>query len=313
MSFNLKNRLILFALISISLILFGSGGYILIRVYIEHHSVTLIDAIYFSVATISTLGHYPPGVELTSEVGKWFTIIYLIMGLAIIFGGIQTIIGPWLEIKINQAEHGWMVPLPRDEHVIICGDNEVSRVIVKKLKFLGIPLIVISRNPPTDVPHIDDDCTEIRVLKRANIDRASALLALDDDETNAMIALTARSLNEEINIIALSNRENSEEVIKKSGANMVISRKKIMSTMIDYWAKGDFRYDIFASGEGINIKEMVVKGALSGKKIGEMKFRDKYGTIIAIYRNGKIIEDPTPNFTLRHGDTIVYIPEGDKK
>ncbi len=310
MTINLKNRLILFALISISLILFGSMGYILIRLYVEHRPVTLINAIYFSVATISTLGHYPAGVDLVSDVGKWFTVIYLIMGLAIIFGGIQTIIGPWLEIKINQAESGWMVPLPKDEHVIICGKNEITDVILKKLKFFGIPVIVIDRNPPGNVPHITGCCTELSILKKANVGRAAALIAVMDDEKNAMITLSARSMNDDLNIITLASGENSEDILKKSGASVVISRKKIMGTMIDYWANGDFRYDIF-SAHGLNIKEMRVKPTISGKKISDLKFREKYGTILAIHRNGKMIHDPTPDFTLKNGDVIVYLPGGE--
>ncbi len=313
MTINLKNRLILFALISVSLILFGSMGYILIRVYVEHQPVTLINAIYFSVATISTLGHYPPGVDLRSDIGKWFTVVYLIMGLAIIFGGIQTIIGPWLEIKINQAESGWMVPLPKDEHVIICGNNEITDVILKKLRFFGIPVTVIDRNPPQGVPYVIGCCTENRILKRANVDRAAALIAVQSDEKNAMIVLTARSMNEELNIISVASREASEDIIKKSGANVIISRKKIMGTMIDYWAKGDFRYDIFGTSRGLNIKEMKVKGTMSGKKISEVKFRDRYGTILAIYRAGKIVQDPSPNFVLKTGDIIVYLPRGEAK
>ena len=288
-------------------------GYVLIRIYVEHQPVTLIDAIYFSVATISTLGHYPPDVGLTSDVGKWFTVIYLIMGLAIIFGGIQTIIGPWLEIKINQAERGWMVPLPRDAHVIICGNTEIGKYITKKLKLLGIPLIIIDRNPPGNIPHIDGDCTEVQVLKRANIERASAIIALKEDEENAIISLTTKSISEDTNIIALCNRDTSEDILRKSGANIVLSRKKIMSTMIDYWAKGDYRYEIFGSMKSVSVKELKVKGDLAGKKIGEIKFREKYGTILAISKGSKMIHDPTPNFTLKYGDVIIYMPEGERK
>ncbi len=308
MAFALRNRIILFVLMVFSLILIGSLGYLIIRIYVEHHSATLTDAIYFSVATISTLGYYPPNSMLTSEVGKWFHIFYLGLGLAIIFGGIQTIIGPWFEMKIKMAERGWRVPIPKDAHVIICGYNEFALYIAEKLKMLGIPYVVVDNHAPDDMPHVEGDCTEISTIKKANVLRATALIALMDDMKNAMISLTARSITEDLNIIAIATTESGEEIIKKSGANTVIPRNKIIGKTIQYWSSGDYKYDIFASVERLKISEKMVKGKMTGKKISELRFREKYGTIIAIYRNGKMITDPSPNFTLKSGDVIIYLP-----
>ncbi len=308
MVFTLKNRIILFVLMVISLILMGSLGFLTIKIYIEHEPATLTDAVYFSVATISTLGYFPQSSALHSDVGKWFHIIYLAMGLAIIFGGIQTIIGPWFEMKIQRAERGWRAPLPKDAHVIICGYNELTEYLTKKLKMVGVPYIIIDKNPPENLPHIEGNCSEIKSLKAANIDRATALVTLLDEKNNALVALTARSMNDEINIIAVSTSESGEEIIKKSGANVVISKNMLLGKMIQYWATGDYKYEIFASVERLPVKEYRVKGSMAGKKISEVKFREKYGTILAIHRSGKIIANPSPDLTLKSGDTIIYSP-----
>ncbi len=309
MAFALRNRVILFILMVFSLILFGSLGYLIIKIYVEHQSATLTDAIYFSVATISTLGYYPPGSTLTSEVGKWFHIIYLGVGLAIIFGGIQTIVGPWLELKIKRAERGWGMPIPKDAHVIICGYNELSSYLANKLKMLEIPFLIVDKHAPENLPHLEGDCTEISALKKANIERATALITLLDDKKNAMVALTARSVSDDIHIIATATTDSGEEIIEKSGASVVIPRNKILGKIIHYWAVGDYKYDIFASVDRLNIKEREVKGKTAGKKISELKFREKYGTILAINRGGKIMPDPAPNFTLKAGDIIIYVPK----
>ena len=309
MAFALKNRVILFVLMVFSLILFGSLGYLAIKIYVEHQTATLTDAIYFSVATISTLGYYPQGSPLTSEVGKWFHIIYLGVGLAIIFGGIQTIVGPWFELKIRRAEQGWGMPIPKDAHVIICGYNELTNYIVDKLKMLEIPFVVIDKHAPENLPHVEGDCTEMSYLKKGNIDRATALITLLDDKKNAMVSLTARSVSEDINIIATATTDSGEEIIDKAGANVVIPRNKILGKIIHYWAVGDYKYDIFASVERLSIKQKEVKGKSAGKKISEIKFREKYGTILAINRGGKIMPDPAPNFTLKAGDVIIYVPK----
>ncbi len=308
MAFTLKNRIILFVLMVVAYILFGAMGYLGIRIYIEHHTATLTDAIYFSIATISTLGYYPPGTTLTSEVGKWFHIAYLTIGLGVIFGGIQTVVGPWLELKIKRAEKGWRKPLPKDEHIIICGYNELSRYITTKLSLLKIPFVVIDKNPPDNLPHIEGVCTEIEALKKANLSRASSLIALMDDRQNAIIALTARGLNEDLNIITLAENEHSVEILKNSGADSVVSKDQLLGGTIKLWASGDFKYDIFASAKRLPMGEKKVKGAMAGKKIADLKFREKYGTILAVHRSGRVIPDPGPGFTLKSGDTIIYVP-----
>ncbi len=310
MAFTLKNRVILFVLMVISLILLGSLGFLIIKIYVEHQQTTLTDAIYFSVATISTLGYFPQDTVLTSEVGKWFHIFYLGLGLAIIFGGLQTIVGPWLEMKIQRAERGWRVPLPKDAHVVICGYNDLADYITRKLKMLGVPYIVVDRNPPENVPHVEGDCTEVATLKKANLDRASALIALLDEKDNAMVSLTARGVSDEINIIAIATTRHGEDIIKKSGANVVISKNLLLGKMIQYWATGDYKYDIFASVERMPIREKVIKGSMANRRIAELKFGEKYGTILAVHRNGKIIANPDPNFILKAGDIVIYAPRG---
>ncbi len=310
MAFTLKNRVILFVLMVLSLILLGSLGFLIIKIYVEHQQTTLTDAIYFSVATISTLGYYPPDSTLSSQVGRWFHIVYLGLGLAIIFGGMQTIVGPWLEMKIQRAERGWRVPLPKDAHVVICGYNDLADYITRKLKMLGVPYIVVDRNPPENMPHVEGDCTEVMTLKKANLDRASALISLLDERSNAMVSLTARSVSDEINIIAVASTQHGEEIIKKSGANVVVSKNMLLGKMIQYWASGDYKYDIFASVERLPIREKAIKGSMANKRIADIKFGEKYGTILAVHRGGRIIANPDPEFVLKPGDVVIYAPRG---
>ena len=307
MSFNLKNRLLLFMLMVISLILVGSLGYISIKIYVEHESPSITDAIYFSVATISTLGHYPKGVVLNSEIGKWFTILYLIFGLGIIFGGIQTIIGPWIEMKIKRAVKEWNVPIPRDEHVIICGYNNIATQIIEKLRFLGIPYVVIDENPPTNLPHVKGKPTQIDVLKEANAQRASSLIAIMSDEKNVVTILTARKINEGMRIISLANKPPSEELMKKCGADAVISKGKLIGAMLEHWARGDFTHKFIGELENLKINEIRIRKNLDKKRISELKFREKYGTIIAVYRGERLITNPSADFVIREGDMVIVM------
>ncbi len=294
----------------VSLILVGSLGYIFIKIYVEHESTSLTDAIYFSVATITTLGHYPQGVVLHSEVGKWFTILYLIFGLGIIFGGIQTIIGPWIEMKIKRAVKEWNIPIPRDEHVVICGYNDIANQIVERLKILNIPFVIVDENPPNNLPHVRGKPMEIDVLKVANVMRASSLISLMDDGKNAVTILTARKINKNLRIISICNKDSSEDILKKCGADVVVSKNKLIGAMLEHWARGDFTYKFIGEIENMRISEIRVRKNMNEKRIKDTKFREKYGTIIAVYRGNKLITNPSADFVMKEGDILIVMGGG---
>ena len=309
-SFPLKNRLILFLLMVLSTILLGSLGYVIIKVFVEHQTTSITDAIYFSVVTISTLGHYPAGIGLESEIGKWFTLLYLIFGLGVIFGGIQALLGPWIEMKVKSAVHERKQPVPQDAHVVIAGYNDIGRVIKNELEMLDIPFVVVDTEPPQDCPAVGGRPTEMENLQKANIERARALIAVGDNETNAVTILTARRLNEKLNIIALARNGGVEDILYKCGASTVVSRDKVISAVLSHWIKGDFTHRL--SGEifgDTTIQEYRVLANLDGKSIMESGIRERMGTIIAVYRGSRLIVNPAPQFILKKGDVLILFRE----
>ncbi len=310
-SFPLKNRLILFLMMLLSTILLGSLGYVIIKVFVEHQSTSFTDAIYFSIATISTLGHYPAGIGLESEIGKWFTILYLIFGLGVIFGGIQALLGPWIEMKVKSAVHERRLPIPEDAHIIIAGYNDIGKVIKDELEILDLPFVIVDEKPPQDVPSVEGKPTEMENLQKANIERAKALIAVGDNETNVVTILTARRLNGKLNIIALAQNGGVEDILYKCGANRVISRDRVINAVLSHWIRGDFVHHL--SGEifkDTSIEEYRVDKRLDGKSIIESKIKEKRGTIIAIYRGSRLIVNPAPQFILRKGDVLILFKGG---
>jgi len=307
-SFPLKNRLILFFLMVLATILLGSLGYGIIKIFVEHQQTTVTDAIYFSVITISTLGHYPAGMELESEVGKWFTIFYIIFGLGVIFGGIQALLGPWIEIKVKQAIHESRIPVPEGGHVVVAGYNDVAKMIKDELELYGIPYVVVDEHAPQDSPMVAGKPTSMENLKRANIERAKALLVVGRDEDNAATIITARKLNENLNIIALASKKSVSNILLKCGANKVISRTDLLRSTISKWVEGDtagmLHAEIF---NDITVEEVRVDKKLNGKSLANASLRERVGTVIAIYRGSKLITNPSPKFTLQEGDVLIIL------
>lgn len=76
-AFKLKNFQALFILVIFMLL----SGTIF---YVRQEGLTVINALYFCVTTLSTVGH--PSFEPQTTLGKVFTMIYIIVGTGLFLG-----------------------------------------------------------------------------------------------------------------------------------------------------------------------------------------------------------------------------------
>ena len=108
---------------------------------------TLLQAIYFSVATISTVGYgdfYP-----TSELGQLLTILFIIFGVST---GLYTL-GAFAESFIGGyfKRYNRMVKMKKridmlENHYIVCGYGRIGRVVVDRLRESGLDYVAIDSN-----------------------------------------------------------------------------------------------------------------------------------------------------------------------
>ncbi|OAB38267.1 transporter [Paenibacillus macquariensis subsp. defensor] len=92
-AFKLKNFQVLFFLIVLMLI---SGTLF----YSKEEGLSIMDALYFCVVTLSTVGH--PSFEPQTSLGKVFTMIYIIVGTGLFLGMMGHI--AYAIIKSSQKE-----------------------------------------------------------------------------------------------------------------------------------------------------------------------------------------------------------------
>ena len=84
---TIKTRIAFFALTAVAIGAFGTFGYYLIKTYLEEGSPSIVDAVYWTVVTITTLGAYPKNIALTSALGEIFTVAIVLAGIFLIFIG----------------------------------------------------------------------------------------------------------------------------------------------------------------------------------------------------------------------------------
>lgn len=204
----------------------GAAGYILI----EHMSV--LDAFYMSVITISTVGFQE--VKPLSPAGRLFTIglivtgvgsaIYLftVIGELVVEGRLREFLG---KNAMNRKIHNLQ------EHVIVCGYGRFGRAVVEELIRNTVPMVVIEIDPARQIDleavgalHVLGSALEDSVLDDAGIRTARAIIvATGSDADNVYITLSAREKNPKILIYARGDSDAGLRRLKLAGADQVVA------------------------------------------------------------------------------------------
>lgn len=204
----------------------GSGGYMLI----EHYS--LLDAIYMTVITITTVGFGE--INPLSPTGRIFTMFLILFG----FGSIGFLAASFTEAIIEKASspslkrkamHKRIKQLRH--HSIICGFGRVGIAAAEHFHKAGAPFVVVESDQEQikflqehQYPYLEGDATKEEVLLAAGIKQASALMAmLNADPENLFTVLTAREMNPTLHIIARTETSSSESRMLRAGADSIIS------------------------------------------------------------------------------------------
>lgn len=204
----------------------GIIGFMVIEDY------TLLEAIFMSVITISTVGFTE--VHLLSDNGMMFTSVYIILNL-IIFAYVVSVISKFLfEGKLMSIYQKYMFEkhlTTLKDHIIVCGYGSNGSHTCEELYKSKKKFVVIDSNSevpkkfPVDIEQdfVCGDATNEETLIRAGIKKASVLIiATSSDASNVFITLSARELNPKIKIISRASEPSSEKKLYHAGATNVI-------------------------------------------------------------------------------------------
>lgn len=205
--------------------LIGTAGYMLLE------GMSLLDALYMTVITMSTVGFAE--VKPLSPVGRLFTIGFIVssvflLAYALNIAAHYLFSGEWRKHWVEQKRNRMITKL--SNHVIVCGYGRVGRHVVAELKSANIPFVIIDINAEK-IRSLEEagalcvlgDAAEEANLKQAGIERARGLIAaVKSDAENVFIVLTARSLRADIPIVARADQDESQAKLRRAGATQVI-------------------------------------------------------------------------------------------
>ncbi len=178
-----------------------------------------INAVYFAVVTMSTLGY--GDITPKSPDARLFTVSLVVLGLVVFATSLTAIVGPLIDSRLKRLLQPKRKKMKRSAHIIVAGEGPLARHAVKALCGRGLQTTAIWKAPRADEPQppedlVIGDASDTTVLHSAGIERARAVLALsDNDADNAFVVLAAREINPAVRtVVAVSDAANASRVMR---------------------------------------------------------------------------------------------------
>jgi voltage-gated potassium channel len=298
----------------------GTIGYVVL-------GFTALDAVYQTVTTVATVGFRE--VKPLDDAGKVFTIVLILVGVGTALYTFSVVLETLLEGHLSRLFGRRRMERQIEalqDHVIVCGWGRVGRAIGAELTAAGAELVVVDRDPTrppqAGVPSIVGDATEDRMLQRAGLSRARALIAaLDSDAANLFVTLSARSLRPDLFIVARARLEESEEKLRRAGADRVVNPQSIGGARIAAFVLQpnvtEF-LDVVMHDRNLEfrLEEVAVPSgsAVAGRSIREAHLRDRTGALVLALReaDGVFHTNPSPDTTITAGHVLIAIGTPDE-
>ena len=199
------------------------------------------DALWWSTVTLGTIGygdHYPVSIggRLTAGLFIMTTMVFI----AIVLSGIQSAV-----IDYNRMRWLGMTGTELEEHVIVCGWSNISKVAIPELIAAGRKVAVIceDQNEIALIKELDEspedlfitvgDTTALPALERVNHLKAhTIIIATSEDTTNLISSLNVRANNPDVRIIVYVQRPELRQTFSASGVTYVASPFEIGGRLV---------------------------------------------------------------------------------
>ncbi len=304
----------------------GTAGYMLT-------GATLTEAAYMVVITVFSVG-YEETVTLDSGVLKLFTIGIILVGctsLVYVSGGfIQMVMAGEMDKKLGERQRAKEIEKLRG-HAVICGFGRMGQIIARELSLSKHPFVVVELGADRvesaclrDYLVLEGDATDERILSLAGIEHARSLATvLPNDAMNVFITLSARNMNPKLHIMARGEVPSTEKKLRQAGADQVVLPAAIgglrIANMIvqpttahlldNLETKSGLNDDLAQLGVHL-VEHRVQPGAhYADQTVGFVESeRDHPHLIVAVrHPDGDYTRHPNPTFTIKAGDTLIFI------
>ena len=274
--------------ILIVVIAVGTTGYILIE------GVTVFDALYMVVITITTVG-FEEAFEL-SAAGQLWTLGLIGVGVGVALYTAAALIEYLIDLReVRKRIRMKKLVARKSDHVIVCGFGRVGEGTWTALTQNGNQVVVIETDPiraeaaqEAGAAVVVGDATHNHTLEDAGIFKARAIIAcVADDSDNLVIALSVKALRSDLRVVCRATEVESERKLRLAGADAVVAPQAVGAERLALMASQPEIaqiFDVVLQGSPIefHIEELDVDSAclVAGKTIEESGIRQQSGALI---------------------------------
>ena len=293
--------------------------------FIEDYN--FLDALYMTVITISTVGFSE--IHPLSAEGRAFTTILIITNIGVFFYSITTITSflvdgefqKFLKMHKVNKEIGKL-----ENHVIVCGFGRNGMEVCEELAATNVRFIVIENDEAAikemqerGYLWIEGDATNDDTLHSIKLEQAKAIITtLPKDADNVFVALTAKEINPNVDVISRASLDASETKLRRAGADHVIMPEKIggehMARLVTKPDIMDFIALITGQeeidGTRMNIEEFGFDNMPIGEKrsIIELNIRNKTGAnVIGIKDEKGFHVNPSSTYVIDKDSKLIVL------
>jgi len=320
---GIHKKLLMAGLALVVVIIIGTIGYSLLD---QRPVVSVLDSLFMTVITISTIG-YREVIDLSGNTaGKIFTMLLAFSGIGIltyVFSAFaafavegaltETFRRKRMQKKISKLK----------DHFIICGVDRVGLHIARELSSTDRAFVIIEHDK--DLLHelheqypewlyIEGEGTDDNHLIEAGIEQSTGLFAtMDDDHKNIVISLTSRQLNPKLKIIASSYDPLNTEKLKRAGANYVISPDfigglRMASEMVRPTAVSFLDIMLRDTDKNLRVEEFQIAAEFADKKLSDLDLNRFDNTLLlAVRSKDNWVYNPKESYIINENDVLVMM------
>ena len=279
-------------------------------------SVSFVDALYYTTVTLSTTGYgditpYSTGARLVNAL--------VITPLRVIF--LIILVGTTLEVLTERTREQFRLSRWRSslrDHTILVGYGTTGYSAVQTLIAQGGAKDRIVVVDPDDTAGseagtdglvvVNGDGTRADVLRRAEIMRArNVIVAVNRDDTAALVTLTARQLNRRAWIVVAVREDENTPLIRQSGADSVVTTASAAGRLLGVSMLspnvGEVVEDLLHYGSGMDLVERPV----DKKEVGRSP-ADAGDLVVSVVRGHRLLRHDEPEAAvLQSSDRLVVI------
>ena len=321
---NYQRKILIAPILLMSLLVTGTVGYLFLERDNPEGEWQLLDAVYMTVITLTTVGYGNMGM---SDAGRVFTLFLLIGGFGVFTYSVTIATAFLIEGQLQSFFRQQKMIRTVDKllnHYIICGLGDTGvHVLDEMLKsdvdFVGIEVDeerLLHLSDTRDFLYLHGDATDDELLMRAGIERAQGLVTcLSRDQDNLFVVISARKLNPHLKIASKAVEDNSPGKLMTAGADEVvlpdhIGGLRLASGILQPQLVG-FLENMTQNRQGAQFTESIIQkdSPLDGISLKAASIQEQTGLVVVAIQDsdGAFLYNPPGDKKIVAGDALLVI------